>query len=291
MPIKELTNNPTWAGQLRLIERVAYACADGEPQYLSILAPWVQRYPSTRTTPRPLIVFVQGSSWRLPTLGEQIPQLVDFAKQGYIVATVQHRNSLDGHPFPAFLEDVKTAIRYLRAHAVEYMIDPNRVAIWGTSSGANTALLVGLTGNDQRYQTRDYPDQSDAVSAVVSCFAPTDVQDTFQYTAMVPGNDVLQYALFGPDQSKWDEQKIAMSPVHQIKAGVTYPPFLLFHGDQDKTVPYQEMETMYQALVDQGASVEAYRVKGADHERDFWSAAVYETVLEFLNRYEQEGKH
>ena len=291
MPIKELTNNPTWEGQIRLIERVAYSCADGEPQYLSILAPWVQRYPATRTTPRPLLVFVQGSSWRLPTLGEQIPQLVEFAKQGYIVATVQHRNSLSGHPSPAFLEDVKTAIRYLRAHAEEYMIDPNRVAIWGTSSGANTALLVGLTGDDQRYQTRDYPDQSDAVSTVVSCFAPTDVKDTFQYTAMVPGNDVLQYALFGNDPSKWDEQKLAMSPVHQIKAGQTYPPFLLLHGDQDKTVPYHEMEDMYQALTDHGASVEAYRVKGADHERDFWSGAVYEAVLEFLNRYEKEGKH
>ncbi|MCB8600020.1 alpha/beta hydrolase, partial [Blautia sp. DFI.9.9] len=69
-----------------------------------------------------------------------------------IVATVQHRSALDGHAFPAFLQDVKTAIRYLRAHAAEYQIDPDRVGIWGTSSGANAALLTALTPNDPRYE-------------------------------------------------------------------------------------------------------------------------------------------
>lgn len=285
MVIHEIKNNPTLSGQVRLIENVVYAAADGQALKLEVLTPWTQRYPQEYTTePRPLIVFVQGSSWRLPTFGEKIPQLVQFVKNGYIVATVQHRNSLDGHPFPAFLEDVKTAIRFLRANAKKYAIDPSRVAIWGTSSGANAATLVGLTGDDPKYKTADYDDQSDAVSAVVSCFAPMDVEETFKYTDKVLGNDILKYCLFGMDKKKWPEIMHEMSPLYRVVEGRQYPPFQLFHGDADKVVPYHQMEEMAQKLESVGAEVEAYRVTNANHERDFWSQAIYDNVLAFLDK-------
>ena len=282
MTIHEINNNAAMKGQVRLIENVTYSTVDGEALKMDILAPWSQRYDYLKSDPRPLIVFVQGSSWRQPTMGEEIPQLVQFVKAGYIVATVQHRNSLDGHSFPAFLQDVKTAIRFLRAHAEQYAIDPQRVAIWGTSSGANASLLVALTPNDSRYKTAEYADQSDAVNAVVSCFAPTDVVDTFKNASQVPGSDILQYSLFGTDPSKWDDIKRQMSPLYQIKDGQKYPPFLLLHGDADKVVPYHQMEDMYHALEEHGVSVEAYRVKGANHERDFWSQTIYDIVKDFL---------
>ena len=282
MTIHEINNNTAMKGQVRLIENVTYSAVDGEALKMDILAPWSQRYDYLKSDPRPLIVFVQGSSWRQPTMGEEIPQLVQFVKTGYIVATVQHRNSLDGHSFPAFLQDVKTAIRFLRAHAEQYAIDPQRVAIWGTSSGANASLLVALTPNDPRYKTAEYADQSDAVNAVVSCFAPTDVVDTFKNASQVPGSDILQYSLFGNDPSKWEDIKRQMSPLYQIKDGQKYPPFLLLHGDADKVVPYHQMEDMYHALEEHGVSVEAYRVKGANHERDFWSQTIYDIVKDFL---------
>ncbi|MBU3830265.1 MAG: prolyl oligopeptidase family serine peptidase [Candidatus Limosilactobacillus merdavium] len=285
MAIHEIKNNPNLSGQVRLIENVVYAAADGEALKLELLTPWTQRYPQDYVTePRPLIVFVQGSSWRLPTLGEKIPELVQFVNHGYVVATVQHRNSLDGHAFPAFLQDVKTAIRFLRANAKKYAIDPKRVAIWGTSSGANAAMLVGLTGDDPKYKTADYAEQSDAVSAVVSCFAPMDVEDTFKYTAGVPGSELLEYCLFGTDKKKWPEIMHEMSPLYHVEEGKQYPPFQLFHGDADKVVPYHQMEKMYEKLQSVGASVEAYRVTGANHERDFWSQTIYDTALQFLDK-------
>lgn len=74
-----------------------------------------------------------------------------------------------------------------------------------------------------------------------------------------------------------------MSPLYQVKDGQNYPPFLLFHGDADKVVPYEQMEEMYMRLQDNGNSVEAYRVKGANHERDFWSPTIYNTVQKFLD--------
>ncbi|MDO4455097.1 MAG: alpha/beta hydrolase [Ligilactobacillus agilis] len=284
MAIKEISNNPTLAGQVRLIENVVYAAAGGEAQTMSILAPWTQRHPEMRQAKYPLIVFVQGSSWTSPTLGEEIPQLVQFVHAGYIVATVKHRSALDGYAFPAFLQDVKTAIRYLRAHADEYQIDPNRVGIWGTSSGANAAMLVALTGDDPKYKTAGYADQSDKVDAVISCFGPTDVEDTFKFSTKVPGSDAMQICLFGMDPTKWPAIKREMSPLYQIKAGQAYPPFLLMHGDADKTVPYHEMEDMYEALTKNNVDVEAYRIKGADHELDFWSQTVYDLARDFLDR-------
>lgn len=285
MAIHEIENNPGLTGQVRLIDNVTYAAVDGRPLKMAILEPWTQRFPlKYHLAPRPLIVFVQGSSWRVGKMGEQIPQLVQFVKAGYVVATVQHRNTLDGYPFPAFLEDVKTAIRYLRRRAVKFAIDPDRVAIWGTSSGANAAMLVGLTGDDPRYAGHLYRTESDRVNAVVSCFAPMDVLDTFDYTAAVPGSELLKFCLLGMDRKKWPEIAKEMSPLDQVKPGQDYPPFLLFHGDADKVVPYQQMVKMYDKLEADGYDVAAYRVKGANHEKDFWSERVYQTVLEFLDK-------
>lgn len=287
MAIHEIDNNPMMAGQVRLIEDIVYTAEDGEALKMDVLAPWAQRVGYLKSVPkpepRPLIVFVQGSSWRRPTMGEQIPELVQFVHYGYVVATVQHRNSLDGHPFPAFLEDVKTAIRFLRKHADEYCIDPKRVVVWGTSSGANAALLTGLTINDPRYESDSYTDQSDAVSAVVSCFGPTDVEETFEHAENIPGSDILQICLFGTDTKKWPQIKQEMSPVTHVKDGQQYPPFLLLHGDSDEVVAYDQMTKMYDRLQAAGASVEAYRVKGANHERDFWSPQIYKIVRQFLD--------
>ena len=293
MAIHEVENNPTMAGQVRLIENIVYAAEDGEALKMDVLAPWTQRSgylkSAPKPKPRPLIVFVQGSSWRRPTMGEEIPQLVQFVHYGYVVATIQHRSSLDGHPFPAFLKDVKTAIRYLRKHATEYCIDPKRVVVWGTSSGANAALLTGLTIDDPRYESDSYTDQSDKVSAVVSCFAPTDVTETFKQADKVPGADLLQICLFGTDPKQWQAKKKEMSPLAHVKEGQQYPPFLLMHGDQDQVVAYDQMVKMYDRLQEVGASVEAYRVKGANHERDFWSPQIYSIVRQFLDGIVKQG--
>lgn len=284
MPIKEIANNPALKYQVRLLDDITYAAIDGKPLKMCLLEPWTQRYPDKfEPQARPLIVFVQGSSWRVGKMGEQLPQLAQFVKAGYVVASVQHRNAIDGNPFPAFLEDIKTAIRYLRYRSKDFQIDPNRVAIWGTSSGGNAAMLVGLTGDDPKYRNDFYPDQSDKVNAVISCFAPMDVADTLKYTAHVPGSDLLGYYLFGRDVKKWPEKQAEMSPLYQVQAGQDYPSFLLLHGDADMVVPYHQMEDMYNKLSEFGYDVDAYRVKGANHEFDFWSDQIYSIAQEFLD--------
>ncbi len=93
----------------------------------------------------PLIIYLQGCGWGWSEqdIFQFIPQLSDFAKDGYVVASVQYRLSSQ-EIFPAQLDDVKAAIRYLKTNASQFNIDPNKVGLWGDSSGAHLALLAGL---------------------------------------------------------------------------------------------------------------------------------------------------
>ena len=181
----------------------------------------------------------------------------------------------DGYIFPAFLINVKCAIRFLRAHAEEYGIDLSRVAAFGTSSGGNTVCLLGLTGDDPAYKSDEYPDESDAVCSVVSCFAPTDLaarfaarkKDQAWYRGMMTER-------FGPDHSRWDQQLREFSPACRVIAGKKYPPFLLLHGSGDTLVPYNQMEMFFEALQTADTEVKAVCVDGGEHEGNFWGPEV-----------------
>jgi acetyl esterase/lipase len=203
---------------------------------MQIIMPWHEG--EKPTVKRPTIVFVQGSAWKFPNVYTEIPQLSWFARKfGYVIATVTHRSCLDGHAFPGFLQDVKTAIRFLRAHADEYGVDVDRIGIWGTSSGANTALMVGLTGDDPQFETDDWAGESSAVKAVVDCFGPPDVvrMNTDDYPDILNDNKDV-FLTLGGGEDTWREKLALVSPIRYVKPGLTLPPFLLLHGDADELV-------------------------------------------------------
>ena len=233
--------------------------------------------------PMPLLVFVQGSGWTTPNRGFQIPMLGHLAEEGWTVASISHRDIHQDAAFPAFLLDVKCAVRFLRVHAREYAIDPRRVAIWGTSSGGHAALLAGLTGDAPALKTEEYAEQSDAVQAVVTCFAPTDLQTLFAHPEQ-PRTRATLKAAFGPDESCWDSEMHRWSPVHLVQPGQAYPPMLLMQGTMDPLVPVAQMEILYSRLKEAGASVEAMYVDGARHEGSFWTRESRDTVFRFLRR-------
>lgn len=122
----------------------------------------------------PCIVYVQGSAWMKQNVYANLPQLVQFAKRGYVIAIVEYRPSSVA-PFPAQLQDAKTAIRFMRANAARYHIDTDNVFIWGDSSGGHTALLVGLTQNNPELDTPELNTYSAGVNAVVDFYGPTDI--------------------------------------------------------------------------------------------------------------------
>ena len=280
--IMRLKGNPLQKDQYYLLQNVTYSEQTGEDLKMSLILPWYQKDDAIPNIPLPLLVFVQGSAWCTPDFDYELPQLAMFARAGFVVATVGHRDCTKGHPFPAYLQDVKCAIRYLRKHAEEYSIDPEHVVIWGTSSGGNTALLVGLTGDEERYETAEHQGYSDKVNAVVSCFGPTNIERLMK-PYIEAGEIGLGYALCGSDDMEvWKKVAAEMSPVTHVEAGKEYPPFLLLHGTEDPVVLPDQMEEMYYKLLDCGVDAKAYLVDGAVHEGNFWSEKSKSLILNFL---------
>lgn len=273
-----IPNNPALHGMAEVLPDIVYASPAGQPLTMTLIRPWGEKDQPRK--PLPLVFFIQGSGWTSPNINYQLPQLSRYAQMGRVVATITHRNAMEGHPFPAFLQDAKAALRYLRANAAELGIDPGRVCAFGTSSGGNTALLMGLTGDDPRYKTADNADQSDAVACVVDCFGPTDLRIVGKHLQEASGDWPVFKALVA------DGDPIAvmadMSPVTHIKKGQPYPPFLLIHGDDDAVVAFDQSVAMYHGLCDANVYARLIRVIGAPHEGNFWSGRLHGLIAEFL---------
>lgn len=275
MPIFTLPHNPTLQGMARTHLDITYSTASGVALKAAIITPWNEEIKN-----RPAIVFVQGSGWTCPDLNYEIPQLSELARDGYVVMTVTHRSRLEGHPFPAFLQDVKCAIRYLRAHADKYGVDSDRIGIYGTSSGGNTAMLVAMTGDDPRYKTEEYREYSDAVQCMVQCFGPTDLEK-MGITPELREDMVKQMT---GDADPWQVMR-EMSPCCIIEAGKQYPPMLLAHGDADEIVPFNQCEMMYDAMRAIGQEPCMIRVTDAPHEGSFWSRELIRYITAFLDAH------
>lgn len=277
--------NPSWEGFAEIFPDVVFSRAGGEELKMQIMAPWWDRE-GVQIPEYPLVVFVQGSAWTFPGVWYQIPQLCQLARQGYVVATITHRNSMEGHPFPACLQDVKTAVRFLRENAPQYGIDPDRVGLWGTSSGANLSLLSALTEGEARYETNEYPEYSDKVDYVVACFPTTDLVEYMKDDAMDPEIKEIFVALSGgkldPEMSILRE----MSPYHRVKENpaVTTMPFLIAHGDADELIPHAQSVKLCEELEKKGADVTMVTVEGAPHEDSFWTREMLDLIFDFIKK-------
>jgi len=282
--IKTFKNNPDLTGMARLIPNVVFSNVSGVELKMQLIVPWAKEEENNEKRQKwPLIVFLQGSAWTFPDVNYQLPQLASIARTGYVVASITHRNYMEGHPAPAFLKDAKTAIRFLRKNAEEYHIDPDRVCFWGTSSGGHTALLVALTGDDPKYKTGEYAEFSDSVSAAVDCFGPANLVELFERIRNSQEPARLNGFVGGEITERLDLLR-EISPQLILEKNKNYPPVLLVHGDADIIVPYSESENMYRALVDNGYDAELIRVENAPHEGSFWSCELLDEIMDFMKR-------
>ncbi|WP_307585048.1 alpha/beta hydrolase [Paenibacillus wynnii] len=254
---------------------VVYAEYGGVERRLQIIIPNRAGYKF------PLVVFVQGSAWRKQDLYAAIPNLSHIASKGYVIASVEIRDT-DISRFPAAVEDVKCAIRFMRKHAIEYGIDPNRVAVWGDSSGGHLSLMTGLTIGE--YDNGLYSEQTDEVSAVIDYYGISDLLTLGKY------NDVLDHdaadspeGLFiGGKVKEYLELAKKASPLHQ-DLDKALPPFLIVHGDNDQVVHINQSIEMYKALKQHGQRVFFYKVVGADHGPGLWNPQVLDITEKFLS--------
>lgn len=207
-------------------------------------------FPRTRKAgPWPLIVVVHGGGWSEgDKQGFDLPQ----ARRKYLVASINYR-MFPAFRFPAMIEDVKLAIRHLRAHAAEYNLDPRRIAILGHSAGGHLAALAALAGPQAGWDVGDHPEQSSAVRAAVVLSGPSDLGRTFG-DQWAEGN---RFSVFGKEQ--WE----AASPVQRVRADA--PPFLLAHGEADTVVEVDHARALHEALLGAGAPSGLLVLRGAAH--------------------------
>jgi len=236
--------------------------------------------------PFPLLLYVQGSAWRPQNLYGGLPQLADFAHRGFVVASVEYRHTLEAI-FPTQVQDVKTALRYLRANAARYKIDPARIAIWGDSSGGHTAVMVGVSEGVAEFDTPHFPAESSGVRAVVDFYGPTDLLQMSKFPSVVDHDDPNSPESFlvgGPLQEN-PEKASQANPITYISKEKTLPPFLIMHGDRDALVPFNQSVLLYEALKAAGQNATFYKVKGAGHGDGFWTPEVLDLVSKFLLAY------
>lgn len=212
--------------------------------------------------PRPGIVFVHGGGWRSgdKARGYFTQGAMDFARLGYVCISVNYRLT-DEAPFPACIEDVKCAVRWLRAHSKEYNLDPERIGAYGNSAGAHLVALLGLADLHAKLEgDGPFQDQSSLVQAVCCSAPPTDFRNWGREEGTFRGESTL---LAGPAETL-AERKAWASPVTHVSAAA--PPFLIIHGTADQTVPLQQSQSLAQALADANAKdVTLWMLGGEGH--------------------------
>ncbi len=175
--------------------------------------------------------------------------LAGLAAKGYVVASVNYRLSAEA-PFPAAVQDVKSAIRWLRAHANDYGIDTTRVAVWGEEAGGQIAALVGTSCGVSVLEPADSPPDnmpSDCVEAVIDWSGISDLASLAQGDVNLPADGKTpQGAYLGCEPAQCAPGVArAASPIAYI--GPNTPPFLIQH-DAHKTVPLAQSQKMFDAL-------------------------------------------
>lgn len=272
---KAFESNPSCQGLSMLRRDICFSAETGVPLYCQLLLPW-----TASAQPVPLVIFIQGSGFRFPNVEYELPQMAAMSRRGLAVATVTHRSCEDGYPAPAFLADVKTAVRFFRKNAGEFGILPDKIGVFGSSSGGCTALLLDLTPDDPAFETGEHAGFSDRVSAVVDCFGPTDLKELYDALSGT-GTGPNWQALIGGDLSLLE----TVSPICHVKPGRAYPPFMLLHGDADTLVPISHSLKMAEKLDAAGADTTFCTVHGAPHEGPFWSQPVLDEITGFFLRH------
>jgi acetyl esterase/lipase len=220
--------------------------------------------------PFPAIVFIHGGGWYQGSRQGYQGQIMKAAKRGYVAATISYRlmkfdeakrETTTATPsFPAQIHDAKAAIRWVRANAAKYHVDPNRIGVTGRSAGGHLSLLVGLTDAKSDLEgDGGNPDQSSRVQAVVNVFGPTDMAACHKTSSVAW---IFRLFMGGtPDETA--ETYKAASPI--TYATKDDPPVLTLHGDRDALVPIAQATMLNEKMKAAGTSHRLMIFEGQGH--------------------------
>jgi acetyl esterase/lipase len=215
--------------------------------------------PEKTSKAAPCIVVIHGGGWRGGNFKQHVPQILDFAKQGYVSATVQYRLVPAGR-WPAQIEDVKCAVRYLRANADKFGLDKDRFGAIGFSAGAHLSMLLGTMDKPDGLEgSGGNADQSSKVQAVVSYFGPTDLSQR----DFPPNVNMMLYDFLGGTPDDQPQAFKAASPITYVDKNDA--PILHFQGTKDRLVPYAQAYLLSDAMTKAGLGGRIELLSGADH--------------------------
>ncbi len=243
---------------------ITYATVSGDKLQLDIAIP-------PGDGPFPCVVCLHGGAWSMGSRrdlsgagkdksGKATPSWIEvIAEKGYVAASVSYRLA-PKDKFPAMIEDSRAAVRFLRANAKTYKIEPDKFAALGFSAGGHLALLTGMCDKSVGFDVGENLDVSGKVQCVVDFFGPTDL-------AMYGKSEEIEKGYLVPVFGKECKTDPAVykkaSPISYVSKDA--PPILLLHGTFDLIVPVKHSEDLYKALTDAGATAEIHTVQFAGH--------------------------
>ena len=244
--------------------------------------------------PMPAVLFITGGGFISAKKTNYISQRVHIAEAGYVVASIEYRVVPDG-TFKDAVHDAKSAVRYLRAHAKEFNIDTNRIAVMGESAGGYMAAMVGTTNGVKEFDVGDNLNYSSEVQAAIDIYGLSDltrvgadfskaVQESHKSASASEAifvNGIPPFGKGGSILSNAESAKAA-NPITYISSKTA--PFLLMHGDKDSLVSPSQTEILHQALSDKGIDSTRYVVENANHADVYWyQPEILKIIIDFLN--------
>jgi acetyl esterase/lipase len=259
----------------KIISDIIYTDGEGKPQGLDLYLPNKES-----AKPLPVVVWVHGGGWMNGS--KQKPKADYLAEHGYAVASIDFRQSQDAM-WPAQINDCRVAIRWLRSHSKNYHLNPEKIGVWGSSSGGHLVALMGTLPYDPNEKI------SSRVQAVCDWYGPTDL------LTMPPNNvgngrteeDVAHSngaKLLGCTVKDCPDLAKQVSSFYNVSSDDA--PFLIMHGDEDPGVPVSQSTRLHEALQAQGIYSELEIVVGAGHGGPhFVSEPVKDRVLKFFDSF------
>ncbi|EIV91263.1 esterase/lipase [Frankia sp. QA3] len=243
----------------------------------------------------PVVITIHGGAFALGDKHDDLPVVRALVRAGYAVASLNYRLSGEAR-FPAAVQDVKAAVRWVRAHAADHGLDPDRIAASGASAGAYLAVMLGTTPGVAMYDdpALGNPGVSSAVQAVVDFYGPVNfgsMDDQVRANERCAASDAGHGRPDSPESRFLGRTVAAVPQLVRVASPLNYlgraplPPFLIEHGDIDCTVPHRQSLELADALRAAGApAVDVTIVPGAGHGGAFPTAERMPAVLAFLDR-------
>jgi len=269
-------------GTFTTIEGLEYATVGTTPLKLDLRIP-------DGAGPWPVIVYLHSGAWVTGdrTGGPAIRQ----ASRGYAVASIDYPLA-PKYIWPSQLEATKAAVRWVRANAVRFNLDPNRVGVFGTSAGGHIAAMLGATANHPEFEglSLGNPQYSSAVKAVVDYYGPTDLLKMDEEKLPCYGNlsanspYMPPSLLMGCPIQECEEKTATSNPINYVTSDA--PPFLIMQGKLDCLTPWMQSQMLYDALRAKGVQATLYLLPTAQHADSQFDEQQYRQIVsDFFDQY------